>query len=192
MAFPRADVERLLAQCHRRCCICHRFCGVKIETDHIVPIEQGGPDTIDNAIAVCFECHAEIHSYNARHPRGRKFTADELHRHKEQWLQICDSHPEIFVAPAGYSDVGPVQALIDELEFNERVAQRLSSHEQGCLFQEDQFHRAVALGPPFSRQRQRKKQAKQLTNYTTHRSWGQRASRTARKHGEPSLNGDAI
>ena len=73
MAFDRDQVSNLLARCHRRCCICHRFCGVKIETDHIEPKEQGGDDSIENAIPVCFECHAEIHSYNDKHPRGRKF-----------------------------------------------------------------------------------------------------------------------
>ena len=57
MGFPRDEVSKLLAACHRRCCICHRFCGVKIETDHIVPGHEGGPDDIDNAIPVCFECY---------------------------------------------------------------------------------------------------------------------------------------
>jgi hypothetical protein len=28
----------------------------------IVPAESGGNDHIENAIAVCFECHAEIHT----------------------------------------------------------------------------------------------------------------------------------
>jgi hypothetical protein len=69
-----------------------------------------------------------------------------LRRHKEQWLEICDNHPEIFIGPARYSDVGPVQALIDELEFNERVAERLNRTELGCLFHNEQFRRAVAAG----------------------------------------------
>lgn len=73
MAFERDEVSDLLARCHRRCCVCHRFCGVKMETDHIIPTEDGGDDSIENAIPVCFECHAEIHSYNDSHPRGRKF-----------------------------------------------------------------------------------------------------------------------
>jgi hypothetical protein len=83
VTFPCKDVEILLAACHRRCCICHRFCGVKIETDHIEQAAEGDSDKIENAIPVCFECHAEIHSYNDKHPRGRKFTPDELRHHKE-------------------------------------------------------------------------------------------------------------
>jgi hypothetical protein len=83
MAFSRDEVSVLLAQCHRRCCVCHRFCGVKIETDHIVPAEDDGGDGIENAIPVCFECHPEIHSYNDKHPRGRKFLPEELQLHKK-------------------------------------------------------------------------------------------------------------
>src|SRR5579863_7120763 len=104
--FPQKDVDELLTACHRRCCICHRFCGVKIETDHIVPSEDGGGDEIGNAIPVCFECHAEIHSYNDKHPRGRKFHPDELHAHKEQWLAICRERPEMLVSAIRNADVG--------------------------------------------------------------------------------------
>jgi len=146
MAFSRDEVSKLLAECHRRCCICHRFCGVKIETDHIVPREEGGDDTISNAIPVCFECHAEIHTYNDRHPRGRKFSPEELRLHKKQWLTICERHPEVLVAPSRSADVGPLQALIDELEFNAKIAARLESKDQGCPFHDQQFLRAVHQG----------------------------------------------
>ena len=122
MSFDRDEVADLLVRCHRRCCICHRFCGVKMETDHIEPRADDGPDLIDNAIPVCFECHAEIHSYNDQHPRGRKFTPTELRAHKEQWLNICKDRPEVLLASTHDGDVGPLQALIDELCFNELVA----------------------------------------------------------------------
>jgi len=144
--FPQKDVDGLLAACHRRCCICHRYCGVKIETDHIIPRDEGGPSTIENAIAVCFECHAEIHSYNDRHPRGRKFRLEELQRHKEQWLEICNTRPEVFNARFTTAEVGPLQALIDELEFNADVATHTIHDRLGCLFLEEQFHRAISTG----------------------------------------------
>jgi len=144
--FPRDQVDELLKACHRRCCICHRFCGVKIETDHIIPAADGGPDDIDNAIPVCFECHAEIHSYNPRHPRGRKFRPEELKGHKEQWLELCKSRPEMFINAARDSDVGPLQALIDELEFDVVVSEYSSYDTVGCLFFDDQFRRAIREG----------------------------------------------
>ena len=139
MPFPRKDIEALLVECHRRCCICHRFCGVKIETDHILQPPEGGLDTVENAIPVCFECHAEIHSYNDKHPRGRKFTTDELKRHKQQWLELCKNKPEMFLHAARETDVGPLQALIDELEFNLRVSEHTEPDALGCLFLEEQF-----------------------------------------------------
>jgi 5-methylcytosine-specific restriction endonuclease McrA len=42
MGFNAKEVAKLLYDCKRRCCICHRFCGIKIETDHITPISEGG------------------------------------------------------------------------------------------------------------------------------------------------------
>jgi hypothetical protein len=145
--FPRDQVTELLKACHRRCCICHRFCGVKIETDHIIPAADGGPDTIDNAIPVCFECHSEIHSYNDKHPRGRKFLPEELRGHKQQWLAICKNRPEVFINAARNADVGPLQALIDELEFNAVVADHTAGpYVVGCKLHDEQFRRAISEG----------------------------------------------
>ncbi len=64
MGFKRTEVNELLALCHRRCCVCHRFCGTKIEIHHIQPSEAGGEDSIENATPLCFECHAEVQLYN--------------------------------------------------------------------------------------------------------------------------------
>jgi HNH endonuclease len=119
---------------------------VKIETDHIVPRSEGGSDSIDNAIPVCFECHAEIHSYNDKHPRGRKFLPDELRGHKEQWLEVCKRMPEIFINAARDSDVGPIHGLIDELEFNSHVSKHASPGDVGCAFHDDQFRKATQEG----------------------------------------------
>ena len=148
-SFRREEVDWLLVSCYRRCCICHRFCGVKIETDHIVPQADGGTNEIENAIAVCFECHAEIHGYNDRHPRGRKFRPEELKRHKEQWLSICANNREIFRSAHRDTGVGPLQALVDELEFNSALAVNATQPEPeplGCLFLDDQFRRAIHEG----------------------------------------------
>lgn len=146
MPFPRAEVDVLLAKCHRRCCICHRFCGTKIETDHIVPYAQSQDNNIQNAIPVCFECHAEIHSYNDKHPRGRKFRPEELRQHKDQWLTICDEKPEVMLLAAWDRDVGPLQALMDELEYNRMVIQCSPENNRGALFQNTQFKRAIKEG----------------------------------------------
>jgi hypothetical protein len=117
-----------------------------METDHIIPKDDQGTDNIDNAIPVCFECHAEIHSYNERHPRGRKYTPEELKQHKEQWLGICREKAETLMMANMRSDVGPLQALIDELEFNSKVADFVQPIEIGCLFKLEQFLRAIEQG----------------------------------------------
>lgn len=139
--FNRDEVADLLAKCHRRCCICHRFCGFKMETDHIVPSGEGGTDKVDNAIPVCLECHAEIHCYNPTHPRGRKFTETELRQHKKQWLSICENKPEIFAQALPTSEVGPLNSLIDELEYNLEACECSES-----LLSVEQFNEAMRRG----------------------------------------------
>ena len=44
------------------------------------------------------------------------------------------------------SDVGPLQALIDELEFNHRVAEMDQKKEVGCHFRDKQFSKAIEYG----------------------------------------------
>ncbi|MBN2287248.1 MAG: HNH endonuclease [Tissierellales bacterium] len=117
-----------------------------METDHIVPTSEEGTDDIENAIPVCFECHAEIHSYNNDHPRGRKFTSEELKQHKQQWLDACKEQPEILLKVFRQSDVGPLQALLDELEFNMSVSNKKDIKEMGCFFLSDQFKKAIQVG----------------------------------------------
>ncbi len=141
--FKQSDVDQLLVDCKRRCCICYRFCGFKIETDHIVQEADGGSDEISNAIPVCFECHAEIHSYNNQHPRGRKYHPEELRKHKERWLAICRERPSELLSASRNADVGPLQALVDELAFNLAIA---TANVGVCPFMMDQMKRAITEG----------------------------------------------
>jgi hypothetical protein len=85
MGFPSDIVERVLVACGRCCCICHKFCGTKIELHHIVQEADGGDNTFDNCIPLCLDCHAEVKAYNPHHPKGRKFTEGELVKHRDQW-----------------------------------------------------------------------------------------------------------
>lgn len=142
--FNEKEKNYLLVACHRRCCVCHRFCGSKMELDHIVPKADGGGNEIQNAIAVCFDCHAEIHHYNNKHPKGRKFTPDEISGHKSQWLEICKNRPEIFI-PSLSADVGCIGALIDELEFNHHSSMNVSGSFFSPL-RDEQFRRAITAG----------------------------------------------
>lgn len=146
MGFNSDEVSKLLVKCHRRCCICHRFCGVKMETDHIEQRADSKNDSIENAIPVCFECHAEIHLYNDHHPKGRKFQPEEIREHKKQWLKICEKNPEMFIKPLQRSDIGPLHALIDELKFNKEIKTNNNVNENGCRFETKQFDRVLSEG----------------------------------------------
>jgi hypothetical protein len=55
-----------------------------MQTHHIVPKEQGGSDEFENCMPLCLDCHAEVASYNPRHPIGRKFTSAELTGHRDR------------------------------------------------------------------------------------------------------------
>jgi len=146
--FGGKDIESLLVACHRRCCICHRFCGVKIEVDHIESATVPASGRVGNAIPLCFECHAEVHHYNPKHSKGRRFTPSELRRHKEQWLSLCREHPEMFVAAQQPVEAGSLERLASELTFNLRIANYSEGAvlQVGALFELAQFRRAIADG----------------------------------------------
>jgi hypothetical protein len=146
--FGGKDVESLLVACHRRCCICHCFCGVKMEVHHIDPAGAPASDGVENAIPLCLECHAEVQHYNPRHPKGRKFTAGELRWHKDQWLELCQEHPEMFVASQQPAEAGSLERLASELTFNLRIANYSvdALGQVGALFEVHQFRRAIADG----------------------------------------------
>lgn len=57
MSFSKEVVDAALVASGRCCCICHKFCGVRIETHHIRPVSKGGDDTFENCIPLCFEAH---------------------------------------------------------------------------------------------------------------------------------------
>lgn len=120
MAFPPRIVEDLLVACERHCCLCHKPCGVKIEVHHIVPAERGGDDSADNAIALCFDCHAEVEHYNTKHPRGRRYTASELRRRKDQHIELVRSRlrapSPIMPAAVGSTTVEAVTEQLETLE----------------------------------------------------------------------------
>jgi hypothetical protein len=97
VGFPRNIKDEILVASARHCCVCHRYKGVKVEIHHIVQEANDGPNTFDNAIALCFDCHADAGHYNTLHPRGTKFSPDELRKAKNSWLEIVrENGIEIF------------------------------------------------------------------------------------------------
>lgn len=99
MGFPDDVRRKALVGCGRCCALCHRFCGLKIEIHHIVPRGDGGDDSFDNCIPLCFDCHADMRSYDHRHPKGTKYTAEELKAHRDRWFTKVEKSVGVGVLP---------------------------------------------------------------------------------------------
>ena len=83
MGFSKKIKNDVLVACSRHCAICKVFQGPHIEVHHIVPESEGGAHTFDNAIPLCYKCHGEVRAYNDKHPKGNKYSYDELRRHRD-------------------------------------------------------------------------------------------------------------
>ena len=59
-----------------------------MEVHHIKAKADGGKDTFENAIPLCFDCHAEVRQYDPKHPKGIKFSEQELIQHRDNWYKI--------------------------------------------------------------------------------------------------------
>lgn len=87
MPFSEAVKIKAMVACGRSCCICHKFCGNNMEVHHIKAHADGGNDTFENAIPLCFDCHAEVRQYDPKHPKGIKFSEKELVLHRDSWYE---------------------------------------------------------------------------------------------------------
>lgn len=92
MGFPRGVRDQVMVAAARHCCACHRYKGVKVEVHHIKPESSGGANTFENAIALCFDCHADAGHYNPKQPRGTKFSPSELAKARDNWFAMVQEH----------------------------------------------------------------------------------------------------
>ena len=88
--WPKEVQEKALIACGRKCCICHRFCGTKMELHHIHQEADGGQSDFENCIPLCFDCHSDVGHYNPRHPKGKKYSTGELKGHRDQWYKLVN------------------------------------------------------------------------------------------------------
>lgn len=99
MPFSPVIRNRVLLWCDRHCCVCKKQCGVHIEVDHIDPEANGGSNDIENALPVCYECHADVKHYDPKHPRGTKYKEQELTIRRDQVYEEFTRH---LVPPLNY------------------------------------------------------------------------------------------
>lgn len=90
MSFPADVRERALVAAARHCCVCRRFKGVSVEVHHIVPESEGGSNDDENAIVLCFDCHADAGHY-PKHSRGTRYSRQELRRARAAWHELPTS-----------------------------------------------------------------------------------------------------
>lgn len=93
--FSESDKVRVLLWCGRHCCLCGKQTGIGIEVAHI---DRQSSDP-DNAIPLCFECHATVGHYNREHPRGRKYSTTELKARRDQ---VYEEHTRHLIPPVHY------------------------------------------------------------------------------------------
>ena len=65
----------------RHCCVCDKACRLDIQVAHI---DSNGANIQDNAIPVCFKCHADLGRYVDKHPLGTKYGIAELKKRRDQ------------------------------------------------------------------------------------------------------------
>lgn len=70
--------SKALALCGRSCCVCHRFCGMKIELHHIEQKAYGGKDTLENCIPLCFDCHSDMGKADPKPPKGKRYSKEDF------------------------------------------------------------------------------------------------------------------
>ena len=87
MSFPESVANEALVRSERCCCICHKFCGTKIELHHIIQKAYGGDDTIENCIPLCFDCHSDMGKGDPNHPKGKRYSEKELRLHRDNWYK---------------------------------------------------------------------------------------------------------
>ena len=111
MSFPKSVEIEALVKCGRCCCICHKFCGTKIELHHIKQKAYGGADTIDKCIPLCLECHADMGKADPKHPKGKHYSENELRQHRDNWYKFYADHPNAAVDDNDQNPVKSVQSL---------------------------------------------------------------------------------
>lgn len=85
MPIPNDVAERVLIACGRHCCVCRQFKPTRLQVHHIDLSSEGGGDDYENLIAVCLNCHTDIHS---QIPFIRRFTPIELKGHRDRVYQL--------------------------------------------------------------------------------------------------------
>jgi HNH endonuclease len=81
-----------------RCCVCHR---PFVEVHHIVPISEGGADTLENAAPLCSACH-DLYGGN---PDKRK----QIRQQRDHWWSLMAKRAERITRTSEVDDVSRIE-----------------------------------------------------------------------------------
>ncbi|MCW4015919.1 MAG: HNH endonuclease [Candidatus Bathyarchaeota archaeon] len=87
--FSEEVKTKCLLWSDRHCGVCGKSCGLDIEVHHIDPKED---NIQDNAIPVCYNCHAKLGRYIDSQPRGTKYKIQEIKKSRDQIYERYTSH----------------------------------------------------------------------------------------------------
>lgn len=135
MSFAESLKLKVRKRAHFRCCVCR---SIGVEIHHILPTEEYGPDTEDNAAPLCPSCH-ELYGAN---PTKRKFVREA----RDFWYEHCliqgtqtglttDDLSEALQSVATKSDIAEVKAQLASLL------------QQGIIMPEGADHEAFVAVP---------------------------------------------
>lgn len=79
MPFSESTKISVRRRSHFLCCLCH---SLGVEVHHIIPHEEGGLDTAENAAPLCPTCHGIYGSNSSK----RKFIREA----RDLWYEICE------------------------------------------------------------------------------------------------------
>ena len=155
MPFPSSVRDNALLAAARHCCVCRRYKGALLEVHHITPEAEGGASDFENAIALCFDCHAWAGHYFAKHPKGSKYSPSHLRAARGQWYSNVEagdvSSPtselsfqarylisrDVDISRrilAGDLAVAPIpNALLANNDIGQFIAEMLASHVEGPM-----------------------------------------------------------
>lgn len=71
MAFTELIKQEARRRAGYKCCLCHET-SVSVEVHHIIPQEENGPDTLENAAALCPSCHGDFGGNTEKQSRIRE------------------------------------------------------------------------------------------------------------------------
>ncbi len=134
MSFATSIREEALILSGRHCCLCHKFCGTKIELHHIVHHSEDGDDSLSNCIPLCFDCHADMRSYDHKHPKGTKYTISELFKHRDNWYAKVSASPSVLYNQRSHAvDCVVFERIRNALPYREFI-RFLELHDFGGAF----------------------------------------------------------